>query len=45
MNPDYRAIAIVGKTLVGEVTVEYLEINSLAQVAARELWIRLGLFP
>ena len=36
---------VLGRTLVGEVTVEYLEINSPAQVAARQLWIRLGLFP
>jgi HNH endonuclease len=36
---------IVGMTLVGKVTVEYLEMNSSAQVAARQLWIRLGLFP
>lgn len=36
---------VLGRTLVGEVTVEYLEVNSPAQVAARQLWIRLGLFP
>jgi hypothetical protein len=36
---------IVGVTPVGEVTVEYLEMNSPAQVAARQLWLRLGLFP
>jgi hypothetical protein len=36
---------IVGKTPVGEVTIEYLEMNSSAQVAARQLWIRLDLFP
>jgi len=36
---------IVGITLVGEVTVEYLAMNSSAQVAARQLWIRLGVFP
>ncbi len=36
---------IVGITLIGEVTVEYLAMNSSAQVAARQLWIRLGLFP
>lgn len=36
---------ILGTTPVGEVTVEYLEMNSPAQVAARQLWIRLGLFP
>jgi hypothetical protein len=36
---------VVGRTPVGEVTVEYLEMNSPAQVGARQLWIRLGLFP
>lgn len=36
---------VVGETSVGEVTVEYLEMNSPAQVAARQLWIRLSLFP
>jgi hypothetical protein len=36
---------IVGRTPMGEVTVEYLEMNSSVQVAARQLWIRLGLFP
>ncbi|HEY9655455.1 MAG TPA: HNH endonuclease signature motif containing protein [Crinalium sp.] len=36
---------IVGKTSIGKVTLEYLAMNSLTQVAARQLWIRLGLFP
>lgn len=36
---------ILGITPVGEVTVQYLGMNSSAQVAARQLWIRLGLFP
>ena len=36
---------IMGITPVGEVTVEYLDMNSSTQVAARQLWIRLGLFP
>jgi HNH endonuclease len=36
---------IVGITSIGEVTTEYLEMNSQAQVAARKLWLRLGLFP
>ena len=35
---------IVGTTSVGEVTIECLEMNSPAQVAARQLWIRLNLF-
>lgn len=37
--------AIIGITKTGEVTVKYLEMNSSAQVGARQLWIRLGLFP
>ena len=36
---------IMGKTPIGEVTLESLEMNSPAQVAARQLWIRFGLFP
>jgi len=36
---------IIGITPVGEVTVEYLGMNSPAQVVARQLWIRLDLFP
>ena len=36
--------AIVGITAVGKVTVENLQMNSSAQVTARTLWIRLGLF-
>jgi hypothetical protein len=42
---DIESGEIVGKTLIGEVTVKYLEMNSPAQVTARQLWIRLGLFP
>lgn len=36
---------VMGITTVGKVTVEHLEMNSTAQVAARKLWIYLGLFP
>lgn len=36
---------IRGITSVGEITVTHLEMNSLAQIAARQLWIHLGLFP
>lgn len=36
---------VIGVTPIGEVTVEYLEMNSPAQVVARQLWIRLNLFP
>jgi hypothetical protein len=42
-NPESGEI--VGQTPVGTVTVEYLSMNSPAQVTARQLWIRLGLFP
>jgi hypothetical protein len=36
---------IVGRTPIGRATVARLEINSAAQVAARQQWMRLGLFP
>ncbi len=36
---------VIGVTPIGEVTVESLEMNSPAQVVARQLWIRLNLFP
>jgi hypothetical protein len=36
---------VSGRTLIGKTTVKYLEMNSPAQIAARQLWIRLGLFP
>jgi hypothetical protein len=36
---------IVGCTPIGRVTVACLEMNSMAQVAARQQWMRLGLFP
>lgn len=36
---------IIGKTLTENITAKYLGMNSSAQVAARKLWIRLGLFP
>jgi hypothetical protein len=42
---DVESGRIVGITPIGEVTIEYLEMNSPAQVAARQLWIRLNLFP
>jgi hypothetical protein len=41
---DAESGKILGITRVGEVTMTYLEMNSPAQVAARLLWIRLGLF-
>lgn len=42
---DAESGKIMGITATGKVTVEYLEMNSASQVAARQLWIRLGLFP
>jgi len=36
---------IVGRTPIGRATVIRLGINSAAQVAARQQWMRLGLFP
>ncbi|MEQ8386764.1 MAG: HNH endonuclease signature motif containing protein [Coleofasciculus sp. A1-SPW-01] len=36
---------LVAKTPIGRVAIAYLEMNSQAQVTARQLWIRLGLFP
>jgi hypothetical protein len=42
---DTEAGMVMEITAVGKVTVENLKMNSAAQVAARKLWIRLGLFP
>ncbi len=42
---DTESRMVMGITAVGKVTVENLEMNSAAQVVARHLWIRLGLFP
>jgi hypothetical protein len=36
---------IIGITPIGRVTVKSLELNSQSQIIARQLWIRLGLFP
>jgi hypothetical protein len=36
---------VLGLTDIGEVTLELLKMNSPAQIAARQLWIQLGLFP
>lgn len=37
--------AIVGITAIARVTIAALEINSPLQLAARQIWIRIGLFP
>lgn len=42
---DRESGMVIGITAVGRVTEENLEMNSAAQIAARQLWIRLGLFP
>jgi HNH endonuclease len=42
---DSESGIITGITSIGKVTVENLAMNSSAQVVARQLWIRLGLFP
>lgn len=42
---DSESGTLVGKTPIGRVTIACLETNSQAQVTARQLWIRLGLFP
>jgi hypothetical protein len=36
---------IEGTTSIGRATVACLEVNSPSQLSARQLWIRLGLFP
>ncbi len=36
---------ILGRTPIGRATVARLGMNSAAQVAARQQWMRLGLFP
>ena len=36
---------IVGRSPVGRVTVTRLAMNSMLQLAARQQWIKLGLFP
>ncbi|MEH2061803.1 MAG: hypothetical protein V7K50_05920 [Nostoc sp.] len=42
---DNQSGKIIGITSSGKVTIEYLEMNSASQVVARQLWIRLSLFP
>lgn len=36
---------ILGQTAIGRVTVQRLRFNSVFQLNARQLWIRLGLYP
>jgi HNH endonuclease len=42
---DPNSGKIIGISAVGKVTVGSLEMNSSSQVTARQLWIRLDLFP
>ena len=42
---DPEAGNIHGLTAVGRATVARLQMNSAPQIAARRLWLRLGLFP
>lgn len=42
---DLQTETIRGISLTGRVTVAALEMNSASQIAARQLWIRFGLFP
>jgi HNH endonuclease len=42
---DMDTGVIEGRTAVGRATVARLEMNSPAQCAARQHWIRLGVFP
>jgi hypothetical protein len=42
---DSKSGQINSKTLTGRVTITALEMNSPLQITARQLWIRLRLFP
>ncbi|MEQ8541546.1 HNH endonuclease [Coleofasciculus sp. D1-CHI-01] len=42
---DSDSGTLVAKTPTARVTITHLEMNSQAQVTARQLWIRLSLFP
>lgn len=42
---DPSTSAIVGRTPIGRATVARLGMNTPIQLAARQQWIRLGLFP
>ncbi|MEL6554964.1 MAG: HNH endonuclease signature motif containing protein [Cyanobacteria bacterium J06621_11] len=42
---DVESGQIVGETLIGKVTVQYLSMNASAQIAARKIWIHWSLFP
>lgn len=42
---DMETVAIVGLTELARGTVARLQMNSKAQLAARQHWMRLGIFP
>lgn len=42
---DVESGVMTGLTAVGRATIARLHMNNPAQTAARQLWIRLGLFP
>jgi hypothetical protein len=42
---DTTSAMILGTTEEGRITVDYLQMNSQPQIMARQLWIRLNLFP
>ncbi len=42
---DVNTGVIEGRTATGRATVARLEMNNPAQCGARQLWIRLGMFP
>jgi len=42
---DVTSGLIVGTSAIGRTTVDNLAMNSQSQITARQLWIRLGLFP
>ncbi|MBD1848303.1 hypothetical protein H6F89_34140 [Cyanobacteria bacterium FACHB-63] len=42
---ETQSEAIVGITAISRVTIAALEMNSPLQLAARQIWIRIGLFP
>jgi hypothetical protein len=42
---DTNSGNVIGISAIGKVTAESLEMNSSSQLTARQLWIRLDLFP
>ena len=42
---DEATGAVLGVTATGRATVDCLKMNRSAQLTARRLWMRLGLFP